>query len=68
MSIDLPLGVLTTVAVLTCALMFGHIRDVSKRRRAEEKALVLLKHWLSAAQVTQYEKCNYFVVTGGGSG
>ena len=43
MSIDLPLGVLTTLAVLTCALVFGHIRDVSQRRIAEEKGLVLLK-------------------------
>ena len=68
MSIDLPLGVLTTLAVLTCALAFGHIRDVSQRRIAEEKGLVLLKQWLSPAQLAQYEKSNYFEVTGGDSG
>ena len=67
-SIDLPLGVLTTLAVLTCALAFGHIRDVSQRRIAEEKGLVLLKQWLSPAQLAQYEKSNYFEVTGGDSG
>ena len=68
MIIDLPLGVLTTLAVLTCALVFGHIRDVSQRRIAEEKGLVLLKQWLSPAQLAQYEKYGYFEVMGGDSG
>ena len=43
MSIDLPLGVLTTLAILTCALVLGHIRDVSNRRTAEEKGLATAK-------------------------
>jgi hypothetical protein len=67
-SIDLPLGVLTTLAVLTCALVFGHIRDISQRRAVEEKGLVLLKQWLSPAQLAQYEKYGYFEVMGGDSG
>ena len=67
-SIDLLLGVLTTLAVLTCALVLGHIRDVYQRRTAKEKGLALLKQWLSPAQLTQYEKSGYFEVTGGDSG
>ena len=48
MGVDLPLGpVLATLAILTCALVLGHVREVSQRRTAEEKALTLLKQWLS---------------------
>jgi hypothetical protein len=66
---DLPLGpVLVTLAILTCALVLGHVREVSQRRTAEEKASALLKHWLSPVQVAQYEKYGYFEVTGGNSG
>jgi hypothetical protein len=66
---DLPLGpVLVFLAILTCLLLLGHVRDVSHRRTAEEKGLALLKQWLSPAQLTQYEKYHYFEVTGGDSG
>ena len=67
--VDLPLGpVLATLAILTCALVLGHVREVSQRRTAEEKALTLLKQWLSPAELAQYEKYSYFEVTGGDSG
>src|SRR3954470_13612019 len=69
MGIDLPLGaVLTTLAMLTCALVLGHVREVADRRTAEEKGVALLKQWLSAAQLAQYEKYGYFEVMGGDSG
>ena len=69
MGVDLPLGpVLATLAILTCALVLGHVREVSQRRTAEEKGLTLLKQWLSPAQLAQYEKYGYFEVTGGDSG
>ena len=67
--VDLPLGpVLATLAMLTCAVVLGHVREVSQRRTAEEKALTLLKQWLSPAELAQYEKYSYFEVTGGDSG
>jgi len=59
--------VLATLAILTCALLLGHVREVSQRRTAEEKALTLLKQWLSPAELAQYEKYSYFEVTGGDS-
>ena len=66
---DLPFGpVLVFLAILTCLLLLGHVREVSQRRTAEEKGLALLKQWLSPAQLTQYEKYHYFEVTGGDSG
>jgi hypothetical protein len=66
---DLPLGpVLVFLAILTCLLLLGHVREVSQRRTAEEKGLALLKQWLSPAQLTQYEKYHYFEITGGDSG
>jgi hypothetical protein len=69
MGIDLPVGaVLTTPAILTCAMVLGHVREVSDRRTAEEKGVALLKQWLSAAQLAQYEKYGYFEVMGGDSG
>ncbi len=43
-------------------------REVSDRRTAEEKGVALLKQWLSAAQLAQYEKYGYFEVMGGDSG
>jgi hypothetical protein len=66
---DLPLGpVLVFLAILTCLLLLGHVREASQRRTAEEKGLALLKQWLSPAQLTQYERYHYFEVTGGDSG
>lgn len=66
---DLPLGpVLVTLAILTCALVLGHVREVSQRRNAQEKAFTLLKQWLSPVQLAQYEKYGYFEVMGGNSG
>src|SRR5436190_20329684 len=58
---DLPFGpVLVFLAILTCLLLLGHVREVSQRRTAEEKGLALLKQWLSPAQLTQYEKYHCF--------
>jgi hypothetical protein len=55
--IDLSLGaVLITLAILTCALVLGHVHEVSRRRTAEEKGLTLLRQWLSPAQLAQYVK------------
>ena len=69
MSADLPLGpVLLILAILTCVLLLGHVREVSQRRTAEEKGLALLKQWLSPAQLAQYEKHGSFEVMGGESG
>ena len=66
---DLPLGpVLVTLAILTCALLLGHVHEVSQRRTAEEKGFTLLKQWLSPVQLAQYEKYGYFEVMGGDSG
>jgi hypothetical protein len=48
--------------------LLGHVREVSQRRTAEEKAFALLKQWLSPVQVAQYEKYGYFEVMGGNSG
>ena len=50
------------------ALVLGRARGLSRRGRAEEKALTLLKQWLSAAELAQYEKYSYFEVIGGDSG
>ena len=67
--IDLSLGaVLITLAILTCALVLGHVHEVSRRRTAEEKGLALLRQWLSPAQLAQYEKDGYFEGMGGESG
>ena len=67
--IDLSLGaVLITLAILTRALVLGHVHEVSRRRTAEEKGLTLLRQWLSPAQLAQYEKYGYFEVMGGESG
>jgi len=67
--VDLSLWVvLTTLAVLTCALVLGHLSEVGYRRAAEKRGLVLLKQWLSPAQLAQYENHGYFELTGGESG
>ena len=64
--VDLSLWVvLTTLAVLTCALVLGHLSEVGYRRAAEKRGLVLLKQWLSPAQLAQYENHGYFELTGG---
>jgi hypothetical protein len=66
---DLPLGpVLVTLAILTCALLLGHVHEVSQRRTAEEKGFTLLKQWLSPVQLAQYERYGYFEVIGENSG
>jgi hypothetical protein len=70
--IELPLWVgLPTVfllCLLTCALVLDHVREASGRRTAIEKGVALLKHWLSPAQLAQYQKYGYFEVRGGDSG
>jgi hypothetical protein len=48
------------------ALVLGRARGLS--RRAEEKALALLKQWLSPAQLAQYQDHRHFEVTGCHSG
>jgi hypothetical protein len=50
------------------ALVLGRARGLSRRGRAEEKALALLKHWLSPAQLAQYQDHRHFEVTGCHSG
>jgi hypothetical protein len=64
-----------TWPLLFCALINGLAlvlmcsrRARSPWGRAEQKALFLLKHWLSSAQVTQYENNGYFEVRGSHSG
>ena len=49
------------------ALILGRARGLSRRGRAEEKA-VSLKQWLSPAQLSQYETNGYFEVTGNHTG
>ena len=44
------------------ALILGRARGLSRRGRAEEKAVALLKQWLSTAQLSQYETNGYFEV------
>jgi hypothetical protein len=70
--IELPLWVgLPTVfllCLLTCALVLDHVREAAGRRTAIEKGVALLKHWLSPAQLAQYQKYGYFEVRGGDSG
>ena len=53
-----PLWVaLTTLAVLTCVLVLGHLSEVRYRRAAEKRALILLKQWLSLlARQDHYKK------------
>jgi len=60
--------VLVTLAILTFALLLGHVHEVSQRRTAEEKGFTLLKQWLSPVQLAQYERYGYFEVIGGNSG
>jgi hypothetical protein len=70
--IDLPISVglptLLLLCVLICALVLEHFRERSRARAAEEKALALLKQWLSPAQLTQYQKYGHFEVMGCHSG
>ena len=61
-------AVLVILAILTSALVLGHVHEVLQRRNAEDKALTLLKEWLSPGQLAQYEEFGYFEVTGGDSG
>ena len=70
--IDLPpsvgLPTLILLCVLICALVLEHFRERSRGRAAEERALALLKQWLSPAQLAQYQKYGHFEVTGCHSG
>ena len=50
------------------ALILGRARGLSRRGRAEEKAVALLKQWLSPAQLSQYETNGDFEVTGNHTG
>jgi hypothetical protein len=50
------------------ALVLGRARGISRRGVAEEKAVALLKEWLSPAQLKEYEKNGHFQVTGSHSG
>jgi hypothetical protein len=61
-------AVLVILAILTSALVLGHVHEVSQRRDAEDQALTLLKKWLSRTQLAKYETYGYFEVIGGDSG
>jgi hypothetical protein len=59
-----------TLCALPTALIIAesiHCYQV-QRQKAEQKALILLKQWLSPAQLTQYEHYGTFDVTGSHSG
>jgi hypothetical protein len=45
-----------------------HVRLARAHQEAEQKAFVLLKQWLSPAQLAQYESDGAFDVTGSDSG
>jgi hypothetical protein len=45
-------------------MMLEGFRGRFRARAAEDRALVLLKQWLSPAQLAQYQKCVHFEVTG----
>jgi hypothetical protein len=66
--IDLPpsvgLPALFLLCVLIGAMVLEHFRGRSRARAAEERAQVLLKQWLSPAQLAQYQKYGHFEVTG----
>jgi hypothetical protein len=49
-------------------LVLGRARGLSRRGVAEEKAVALLKEWLTPAQLKEYEKNGHFQVTGSHSG
>jgi hypothetical protein len=75
---DLFWSAACTLLVILCAFLFGlvlaelvrcyHVRLARVRRQAEQKALVLLKQWLSPAQLAQYERDRTFDVTGSNTG
>jgi hypothetical protein len=52
------------LSLLVGALVLEHYRERSRGRAAELKALALLKHWLSPAQLAQYNIHGHFEVTG----
>jgi hypothetical protein len=56
------------LCLLVGALVLEHYRERSRGRAAELKALALLKHWLSPAQLAQYNIHGHFEVTGCHSG
>jgi hypothetical protein len=72
--IDLLSSAGFTTLLLVCVLMqgfalvLGRARGLSRRGTAEDKALALLKQWLSPAQLAQYEHNGHFEVTGCYSG
>ena len=74
MRIDLS-GMVFASSVLLCILMHvaralgrNHAPILFRYGQAEQKALALLKQWLSSVQLAQYESNGYFEVTGSHSG
>jgi hypothetical protein len=69
-------GIVFTSLVVLCLLMHrvaralgrNHTHVLFRCRKAEQKAVALLKQWLSSAQLAQYESNGHFEVTGSHSG
>ena len=66
------LGVDLCVGLMACACMvFGILTAERKRRappQAEQKALILLRSWLSPEQAQQYDSQKHFEVIGSDTG
>jgi hypothetical protein len=69
-------GIVFTSLIVLYVLMYGFARALGRNRapvlfrcgEAEQKALALLKQWLSSVQLAQYEGNGHFEVTGSHSG
>jgi hypothetical protein len=59
---------LFVLCLLIGAMVLEEFRGRFRACAAEERALVLLKQWLSPAQLAQYQQCGHFEVTGYHSG
>jgi hypothetical protein len=58
-----------SVAFVLTAILEGHRAQVSRpRTAAEQKALTLLKEWLSPAQLARFESYGHFEVIGSRTG
>jgi hypothetical protein len=66
----LSLGALSVAFVLTAILAGQRVRVIAPRTRtpAEQKALILLKEWLSPAQRARFESYGHFEVIGSRTG
>ena len=58
-----------SVAFVLTAILEGHRAQVSRpRTAAEQKALTLLREWMSPAQLARFESYGHFEVTGSRTG